>query len=409
MKKIISLCFLLAVAFTSQAQLVNSLNFSTGYDNVSGTTIPIGQQDPEWLITALGAPFSPTGSMPYGAWVQTPWGPGYSSPPTTPAGTEWVSFHPSSMSTGEYDDIGGTMTLRYTFETCVEDYISFNADIRSDNGITALRVDGVTTTFTQNVMNNNWMTGSAFSYGATLAAGTHTVEVDVKNVGVTQPNNPAGLNVDGFITSVNNSIVDRANFPDYVCCNANFEYCINTKNPYLANFTADDPSQPGSYDWYVNGAHVASGTTMSYVFGPGTYYVCMIFRNHETGQECEKCIYLCFGDNPTGGEGDAGPRSKGGKQGSSGLRTGADRFELNKVYPNPTSSEINVEFANSVKGSVTVKLYDVMGKVVKEENITPKNGGQKLTLSAGSLPSGVYLLHISNGETVIKEQVTIKK
>ncbi|HEY9177529.1 MAG TPA: T9SS type A sorting domain-containing protein [Flavipsychrobacter sp.] len=407
MKKIISLCFLLALAFTSQAQLVNSLNFSTGYDNVSGTTIPLGQQDPEWLITALGAPFAPSASYPYGAYVQSPWGPGYSSPPTTPAGTEWVSYSPNSMSTGEYDDIGGTITLQYNFETCSEDYISFSAVIRSDNGITDLRVDGVSTGFTQNVMNNNWMTGSSFTYANTLPAGMHTVEVDVKNVGVTQPNNPAGLNVDGNITSVNNSIIDRANYPDYTCCNAHFTYCSGTLNPYQFDFSAVDPSQPGNYEWYVNGAHVGSGAMFSYVFaGPGSYQVCMSFFNPATGSECMQCMYICVPDNPIGaGEGS----QKIGRQTNINTSYGNSALEVAKVYPNPASSEINVEFGKQTNGKVSVRVFDMMGKVVLDNNVTLKQGQQKLTLSAGSLPAGLYLLHISDGVTVIKEQVVIEK
>lgn len=400
MRNLLSICFMLLMAFTSQAQLVNALNFSTGHDNTSGTALPLGSQDPEWLVTALSAPFTPGGAIPYASYVQTTWTPG----PTTPANTEWISYNTNSMSVGEFDPIGGTMTLQYTFETCREDNIRFNAQVRSDNGILDLRVDGVSTGFTQNPMLANWVSGSLFSYIVTLPAGVHTVEVDIKNVGVGQPFNPAGLNVDGFITSMNNSIIDRSNFPDYVCCNANFVYCINTNNPYQVTLTADDPTQPGTYDWTVNGAYVGSGTPFVYNFpGPGTYKVCLRYFNPETKTGCEKCFNICIADNKGGAD---GTQHKGATQ-STGMLDKAS-LDINRIYPNPANREINIEFNSGTEEGVIIQLYDMSGKVVAEENMKG-NGRKNFSIATGKVPAGVYMLSISNGAEIMREKVVIEK
>jgi hypothetical protein len=218
MKKLLSTGMLVmgALSFNASAQLINNLNFSTGWDNAASTTIPFGQVDPEWQVTALTVFSGPT-SVPYSSYVQAAWA--YASPlPVTPAGTEWVSYDVQSMEVGPYDPVGGSITLQYTFETCSEDDISISATMRSDNLITDIRVDGTSTGFSQTPTSSNWTTGTLFSWGGYMSAGTHTIEVDVQNVGTGAQTNPVGLNVDGFISSPNTTIIDRANFPDYECC-----------------------------------------------------------------------------------------------------------------------------------------------------------------------------------------------
>lgn len=219
MKKLVSTCMLFmgAFGFSASAQLINSLNFSTGWDNATSTTIPTtpaGQVDPEWQVTALTV-F--TGPVPYASYVQPAWA--YALPvPVTPAGTEWVSYDIQSMEVGPYDPTGGTMTLQYTFETCSDDDISIRATMRSDNLITDIRVDGASTGFSQTPTSSNWTTGTLFTWGGFMSASVHTIEVDVKNVGTGAQTNPVGLNVDGFISSPNTTIIDRAKYPRYECC-----------------------------------------------------------------------------------------------------------------------------------------------------------------------------------------------
>ena len=218
MKKLLSMSMLCigALSYNASAQLVNNLNFSTGWDNVSSTTIPHGQVDPEWQVTALTV-FTGTGPLPYSSHVQPAWA--YATPvPVTPAGTEWVSYDYTSMEVGPYDPTGGTMTLQYTFETCSDDDISIRATMRSDNLITDIRVDGASTGFSQTPTSSNWTTGTLFTWGGFMTAAVHTIEVDVKNVGTGQETNPVGLNVDGTISGGSASIIDRSNFPDYQCC-----------------------------------------------------------------------------------------------------------------------------------------------------------------------------------------------
>lgn len=406
MKKISLMLLLAAASLTSQAQLVSTLNFSTGYDNVSGTAMAVGTQDPNWKITALTSPLIPAGSIPYDSYTQTPWALSGSGNPVTPANTQWISYDGIGMTlSAPPDGTGGSTTYQYTFETCHRDDISFNATMRSDNRITAVRIDGAATGYSQTLTSANWSVGSGFSYSVTLAPGVHTIEVDVLNYPSGNATNPTGLNVDGNITSSSNSIVDRDNFPDYRCCNANFHYCMSTLNNNVVDFTPDDPSQPGTYDWYVNGAYVGStaGGTFSYTFpGPGSYQVCLRFTDKSGEGGCDKCINICIADNP-----DQPVMMKN----TSGVKSAATKqsFEAAKIYPNPTSAEVNIELQSLTNSTVTIKLFDVMGKVVKEKNVTLRQGQQKISISTDGLPNGTYSLHLSNGEKVVKEKIQVIK
>ncbi|MGN6568361.1 MAG: T9SS type A sorting domain-containing protein [Flavipsychrobacter sp.] len=218
-KTILSLtAFAALFSVNASAQLVSSLNISTGYDNVSHTTIPYVNNDDDWLITNLTPPFVPYSSYDYPGLVQAPW---YISGVTSPIilpGSGWISYNPTSMTVGPYDNIGGHIFFEYRFTTCAADVITLHANVLCDNGLTNFYVDGVNTGFTMNpYLSSNWNPGSSTSYSASLPAGTHTIDIEVANVGTGQPNNPAGLDLSGVLTSPHGVLVDHDNFPNYHC------------------------------------------------------------------------------------------------------------------------------------------------------------------------------------------------
>lgn len=222
-KSILSLAILTAFcSLKASAQMLSSLNFSTGYNNVSSTKIPFGNQDDNWLISGLTPPFTPpSGTVPYYAWVQAPWywssyPPSYN--PITLPGSEWISYDVASMAVGSFDPVGGHVIFQYTFYTCSPDQITISANVLCDNGITSVLVDGVNTGFTMtSALSSNWTSAGTLSYMASLGSGWHFIQVEVENVASSQPNNAVGLDISGTISSPNNVIKDIDNFPYYEC------------------------------------------------------------------------------------------------------------------------------------------------------------------------------------------------
>ena len=68
-----------------------------------------------------------------------------------------------------------------------------------------------------------------------------------------------------------------------------------------------------------------------------------------------------------------------------------------KMYPNPATSEFNIEFNLAATSSVSVSLSNVMGQTVATQNLGNVSNG-KATFNTSELPNGVYFYEfISNG------------
>jgi hypothetical protein len=75
------------------------------------------------------------------------------------------------------------------------------------------------------------------------------------------------------------------------------------------------------------------------------------------------------------------------------------------VYPNPASTEVNVSFEAS-NADYSVKLVDLQGRVIANQNLTNLNGTQVISFSTSTVAKGSYLVSItSNGLTSTKSVV----
>jgi hypothetical protein len=76
---------------------------------------------------------------------------------------------------------------------------------------------------------------------------------------------------------------------------------------------------------------------------------------------------------------------------------------LTKLYPNPASSYLNVEFYTTLNAVEQIKayIYDVTGTMLKsftpETNFNNLTGGAFCRIDVSSLQKGFYIFTISNG------------
>jgi hypothetical protein len=72
--------------------------------------------------------------------------------------------------------------------------------------------------------------------------------------------------------------------------------------------------------------------------------------------------------------------------------------EAISIYPNPSKTSINIDISDtSLADKTELKLYDVMGKMVVNTNLTKK----LTTLKTSNLPSGIYLYKVlDNNKTI---------
>lgn len=85
-------------------------------------------------------------------------------------------------------------------------------------------------------------------------------------------------------------------------------------------------------------------------------------------------------------------------------------FSLGQNYPNPFNQSSIINFQCSIKGNVSIKVFDVMGReaaTLVNEILQP--GTYQVSFNAGNLPSGVYFYRMQAGNfTEVKKMILTK-
>lgn len=90
------------------------------------------------------------------------------------------------------------------------------------------------------------------------------------------------------------------------------------------------------------------------------------------------------------------------------VTTGISEILVNQtvqIFPNPTSSDLNIVFELTDNLDAQFTLTDVTGKVVFFENLSLTNGKQQLNFNIADLPNGVFFANINTGKNVISKKV----
>ncbi len=65
-----------------------------------------------------------------------------------------------------------------------------------------------------------------------------------------------------------------------------------------------------------------------------------------------------------------------------------------KVYPNPFSQQVTIDFTSPIKNDIMVLLNDVTGKLIYSNNFS---AAQKIDLQFNNIQSGAYFLKVVSG------------
>jgi len=71
-------------------------------------------------------------------------------------------------------------------------------------------------------------------------------------------------------------------------------------------------------------------------------------------------------------------------------------FAITKVYPNPVTDNLNISITDSVSGQMKIKLYDLSGRLVMEQNYPIESGNCEITVNLESLNlnAGLYTVKL---------------
>jgi hypothetical protein len=87
------------------------------------------------------------------------------------------------------------------------------------------------------------------------------------------------------------------------------------------------------------------------------------------------------------------------------------KYVLYQNYPNPFNPTTTIEFAIPEQEKVSLVVYNVLGqKVCTLFNGEAEAGVHyKITFNASSLPSGIYLYQLNNGQSrIIRKMLVLK-
>jgi hypothetical protein len=87
-----------------------------------------------------------------------------------------------------------------------------------------------------------------------------------------------------------------------------------------------------------------------------------------------------------------------------------NNWSLDQNYPNPFNSETTISFKLKVRARISIKIYNILGQVVRDLANTPYSAGQhSLNFNAAGLTSGIYFYKIKcNGFEKIRKMVLME-
>jgi hypothetical protein len=160
-----------------------------------------------------------------------------------------------------------------------------------------------------------------------------------------------------------------------------------------------------SYNWFVNGAFVGSGNTLGYNFPTnGSYSVCLVVVGFmPDGTICMKHACQTVFVQNCGGVG-----TPTDPQGMSQHNSGTPMEQSVLMYPNPTSSELNIQFNLEQDGPVQISVKSTDGKELMTESKTGEAGVQRFHLALpASVTDGFVFVEINAGGMKIVRKVSV--
>ena len=90
------------------------------------------------------------------------------------------------------------------------------------------------------------------------------------------------------------------------------------------------------------------------------------------------------------------------------MRSEKKGIEGLKIYPNPTSEMITIEFSQEEKIKTSISIMDLNGKVVFKENLGKFTGTYTKNVDLKPFGTGTYLINIKKGKDVTSHKVVVK-
>jgi hypothetical protein len=93
---------------------------------------------------------------------------------------------------------------------------------------------------------------------------------------------------------------------------------------------------------------------------------------------------------------------------TTGIEQNKNSTDVVNIWPVPAKQSINISLSSSTVNKGTASIYDLTGRLVKQEDITIKTGDNNYNLDVQNINSGVYMIKISGSEINVCKKIIIE-
>ena len=172
------------------------------------------------------------------------------------------------------------------------------------------------------------------------------------------------------------------------------------------------PDLPGTGTWYKIGTNSSSLTTS---FSENSAIYCVVTDgqgNSATSNTLTLTVTLSrIAKNDNTSTANIGLVNEGANIGSQlEEETIPTRYSLSDNYPNPFNPSTTIHYAMPKDGFVTLKVYDILGNVVKTlVNQYQTKGRYDINFNAVNLASGIYFYRLQSGNFISTKKMLLLK
>jgi hypothetical protein len=151
-----------------------------------------------------------------------------------------------------------------------------------------------------------------------------------------------------------------------------------------------------------NGANLSFNTSAGYLYGLGINFASSTLNPNSL-------YYWRVRASDTLVNGNYSPRYNFTTGTSVSLAENKLQSSIVKIYPNPTSTILNVDLSFTENASVKLTIVDFLGKEIETAEVLVNSQTKSIALNVSNISAGNYLLKVKKGNEIASFKIQISK
>ena len=83
-------------------------------------------------------------------------------------------------------------------------------------------------------------------------------------------------------------------------------------------------------------------------------------------------------------------------------------FRYLRIYPNPATGTVNIEFANEQELTIRVNIYNALGKKLISKDLYNVRGKSHHSFDINQIPEGIYYLQLVTNKGTVTRKLVVR-